>query len=201
MDEWFGYSLAQFITKHKENKMDETLMAGKWEMSIGATLIPAQLLGDITPNYAEGTVEAKTQAGTRKQPSGKADTAELTFTVYLPNMDYLKVLWADAYQEPTDTLQKTGAIVFGGNTCSTRTPLPINIHPTCEDTDDNDIHIFAGLVNMAFNPTLSTSDAVAIEATVQMQPTASGYMRLGTGNLAKPSRYDVSSQSTIEVSG
>lgn len=44
--------------------MDETLMAGKWEMSIGNTLIPAKLLGDITPNYAEGTVEAKTQAGT-----------------------------------------------------------------------------------------------------------------------------------------
>lgn len=181
--------------------MNETLMAGKWEMSIGATLIPAQLLGDITPNYAEGTVEAQTQAGTRKQPSGKAETAELTFTVYLPNIDYLKVLWADAYQAPTNELQKTGAIVFGSNNCSTRQALPINIHPTCEETDDNDIHIFAGLVNMAFNPTLSTSDAVAIEATIQMQPTNNGYIRLGTGNLAKPSRWDVTTQKTVEIGG
>lgn len=180
--------------------MNETLMAGKWEMSIGATLIPAQLLGDITPNYAEGTVEAQTQAGTRKQPSGKAETAELAFTLYLPNWDYLKILWADAYQAPTNELQKTGAIVFGGNKCSTRKALPINIHPTCEETDDNDIHIYAGLVKMAFNPTLSTSDAVAVEATIQMQPTNIGYIRLGTGDLAKPSKWDVANQKTIPVS-
>lgn len=180
---------------------NETLMAGKWEMSIGSTLIPAQLLGDITPNYAEGTIEADTQAGTRKQSSGKAETAELTFTVYLPNIDYLKILWADAYQAPTGTLQKTGAIVFGSSSCSTRQALPINIHPACAENDDNDIHIFAGLVNMAFNPTLSTGDAVAIEATIQMQPTNNGYMRLGTGNLDKPSKWDVTTQATVAISG
>lgn len=202
MDEWSGRLLALSITNnHKGEYMDETLMAGKWEMSIGNTLISAKLLGDITPNYAEGTVEAKTQAGTRKQPSGKAETAELAFTVYLPNLDYLKVLWADAYQKPTAEAQKTGAIVFGSNSCSMRKALPVNIHPVCEKTDDNDIHIFAGLVNMSFNPTLSTTDAVSIEATLQMQPTDNGYLRVGTGDLAKPSKWDVTTQKTIPVTG
>lgn len=181
--------------------LNDVLMSGKWEMSIGNTLIPAQLLGDISPNYEEGTLEASTQAGTRKQPSGKADTAELTFTLYLPNIDYLKVLFEDAYQKPTGDLQKTGAIVFGSNSCSTRKPLPINIHPVCEKTDDNDIHIFAGLVATTFNPTLSTSDAVSVEATIQMQPTDDGYFRLGTGDLSKPSRWDVATQATVEVDG
>lgn len=179
--------------------LTDTLMGGKWEMSIGATLIPAQLLGDISPNYEEGTLEAETQAGTRRQPSGKAETAELTFTLYLPNFDYLKVLFADAYQAPTPELQKTGAIVFGSSSCSTRTPLPINIHPVCEETDDNDIHIFSGLASMTFNPTLSTSDAVSIEATIQMQPTDDGYFRVGTGNLTKPSKWDVTKQQTTEI--
>ena len=181
------------------NNINDTLMGGKYEMSIGATLIPAQLLGDISPNYEEGTLEAATQAGTRKQPSGKADTAELTFTLYLPSMDYLKVLWADAYQQPTSALQKTGAVVFGSGSCSARQALPINIHPACEATDDNDIHIYAGIVAMKFNPTLSTSDAVSVEATIQMQPTANGYFRLGTGNLAAPSKWDVTTQTTVLV--
>ena len=80
-----------------------------------------------------------------------------------------------------------------------RKALPVNIHPVCEKTDDNDIHIFAGLVNMTFNPTLSTTDAVSIEATLQMQPTDNGYFRVGTGDLAKPSKWDVTAQKTIPV--
>lgn len=180
--------------------MDTTLMGGKYELSIGSTLIPASLLGDISPNYEEGELSADTQAGTRTAPSGKADTAELTFTLYLPSVDYLKAIFADMYNQPTASAQTSGNIVFGSNSCSTRTPLPVNIHNVCEDTDDNDIHIFAGLVKATFNPTLSTGDFVNIEVTISMQPTANGYMRLGTGNLAKPSHWDVTSQSTVENS-
>ena len=172
-----------------------TLLGGKYELAIGSTLIPAQLLGDISPNYEEGTLEAETQAGKRTQPNGKAETAELTFTLFLPNMDYLKVLWADAYNEPTGTAE-AGNVIFGSNSCTTQTPLKINIHPVCEATDDNDIHVFAGLVNMTFNPTLSTSDAVQIEATITMQPTDNGYLRVGTGDTTQPSYYDVTTQST-----
>lgn len=178
----------------------DALLAGKWELAIGSTLIPAQLLGDITPNYEEGTVEAETQAGTRTQPSGKASTAELTFTLYLPSMDYLKAIYADVYNDPTDDSQETGNIIFGSSTCTTTTPVPINIHPVCDTTDDNDIHVYAGLVHHTFNPTLSTSDAVAVETTISMQPTENGYLRLGTGDLSQPSYYDVTTQSTVPVS-
>lgn len=173
----------------------QTLMAGKYEMAIGATLIPAQLLGDITINYEEGQLEANTQSGTRRMPNGKADTAEVTFTLYLPNMDYLKVLFADAYNEPSGT-QKSGNLIFGGSSCTTAKGLPINIHSVCDNTDDNDIHIFDGIIRMTFNPTLSTSDAISIEAGVDMQPTENGYFRLGTGDLTQPSYYDVASQTT-----
>lgn len=174
---------------------NDTLLGGKYELAIGATLIPASLLGDITPNYSEGMLEAQTQSGVRRIPSGKADTAELTFTLFLPSIDYLKVLFNDMYNDPSGT-QETGNIVFGSNSCSTVSPLPVNIHPVCEEDDNNDIHIYAGLVSTTFNPTLSTSDAVSIDCTITMQPTANGYLRLGTGDLAKPSYYDVASQST-----
>lgn len=172
-----------------------TLMGGKYEMSIGSVLIPAQLLGDISLNYEEGMLEAETQAGKRSVPSGKAETAEATFTLFLPNVDYLKTIYAEAYNEPNGNA--TGNVIFGGGSCSTRTPLPVNIHPVCEDNDDNDFHIYAGLVAMKFNPTLSTSDVVSIETTISMQPTDNGYMRVGTGDLTQESHWDVATQTTV----
>lgn len=45
-----------------------TLLGGKYELAIGANLIDAELLGDITPNFEEGMLEAETQAGTIRQP-------------------------------------------------------------------------------------------------------------------------------------
>lgn len=180
--------------------MDDKLIAGKWEMSIGNTLIPASLLGDISPNYEEGTLEANTQAGTRKQPSGKADTAELTFTLFLPNFKILKTLWADAYNESKNKQKTSGNVVFGKGSVNTRRALPINIHQAGEPTDDNDIHIFKGITSMKFNPTLSTSDALEIEVTINMQPTEEGYFRVGTGDLTKPSRWDAASMTTVAIS-
>ena len=162
---------------------NETLLGGKNEMSIGKVLIPAELLGDISPNYEEGMMEAETQAGTRRQPSGKASTAEITFTLFLDSMDRLKQIFDIADADP---------IVFGGGNCKTKTPRPINIHPVCDGDDGkNDIHVYAGLVSTVFNPTLSTSDALQVECTIQMQPTANGYMLVGYPDPATPQYWDV----------
>ena len=175
----------------------QPLKAGTYEMSISDVLIPAELLGDISPNYDEATTDADTQAGTRTTPLGKPETAELTFTLYLPSIDYLKTLWEEAYSAGTSP-QTTGNIIFGNGSCQTRTPLPINIHNVCEDNDDNDIHIFAGLVKQTFNPTLSGTEVLSIESTIFMQPTEDGYIRLGTGDLTKESHWDVATQATVD---
>lgn len=179
--------------------MQETLQAGSYELTIGDTLIPASLLGDLSPNYDEATAEADTQAGTRTIPLGRAATAEFTFTLYIPSMDYLKVLWGAAYGEPTGDAQKSGNITFGGGHCETRQPLPINIHNVCEQTDDNDIHIFGAIIKQTFNPTLSAGEVLQVECTAYMQPTEQGYMRLGTGDLTQPSYWDSTSQSTRPI--
>lgn len=176
----------------------KTLTAGNWEMAVGATVIPAELLGDITVDYEEGTVERSTQAGNFSEPSYKTDTATATFTLFLPNMDYLQVLYADAYSAGTSP-QKTGNIIFGTSECTTRTPLPINIHHTCSETDDDDIHIFAGIIRHVFNNTLSSTDAVQLECEILMQKTDDGVIRFGTGNLTAASRWDATTQTTVTV--
>ncbi len=172
-----------------------TIMAGKWELSVGSTLIPAELLGEIAINYEEGTSEADTQAGTIVTPNGKAETAEATFTMYLPNIDYLKTIYSDLYTGGTGD-QKTGNIIFGSNSCKTQTPVEVNIHPVCNATDDDDIH-FSALIIHNFNLTLSTSDPVNIETTMYLQPTEDeGRLRVGTGDTTQPSYWDVTTQKT-----
>ena len=176
--------------------MNQNLLAGTYEMAIGDVLIPAELLGDLSPNYDEATAEASTQAGTRTIPLGKPATAEFTFTLYVPSMDYLKVLWEEAYTATSGT-GDGGNIIFGGNTCQTRTPLPINIHNLCEKTDKNDIHIFGAIIKQTFNPTLSAGEVLTVECTAYMQPTADGYLRLGSGDVTQKSHYDVATEATV----
>lgn len=174
----------------------QTLKAGTWELAIGDVLIPAELLGDITVNYDEATAEANTQAGTVVYPLGKPATAEATFNLYLPSMDYLQNLWAEAYTAKSGT-GDAGNVIFGNGTCQTRTGLPINIHNVCDKTDANDIHIYSGIVKQTFNPTLSAGEVLQIESTIFMQPTEYGYVRLGSGDPTQKSHYDVATESTV----
>lgn len=176
----------------------DTILGGKAELAIGTALIPAAFLSDINPDFEEGTRETTTLGGVRTQPSGLYDTAMLAFTLYLPSMDYLKNIWAEIYNAPSGG-QTTGNFILGSDTCSTREAVPVNIHYTCDDNDDNDVHIFAGLVSFTFNPTYTDSDGLSVDVTVYAQPTDDGYVRIGTGNLAVESIYDVATESTVPV--
>lgn len=174
----------------------QTLKAGTYELSLGDVLVPSELLGDLTINYDEQTAEASTQAGTRVIPLGKPATAEGTFTLYLPSMDYLQNLWEEAYTAKSGT-GDAGNIIFGNGSCQTREGFPINIHNVCDKTDANDIHIFNAIVKQTFNPTLSAGEVLQVESTFYMQPTEYGYIRLGSGDPTQKSHYDTASESTV----
>lgn len=176
--------------------MNETLIGGKWEVGIGNVLIPAKLLGDITINYAEGVMEANTQAGVRRQPSGMPETAEATLNIFIPNAqddstDYLKVVFGVSQDDP---------LWLGGGSCTVQGSRPINIHPVCNVKDGkDDFHIPAGLVLIQLNPTLSTSDLLNVEVTIQMQPTTNGYLLKGYPDKANPTYWDVETQAWVSV--
>lgn len=171
--------------------MNETLIGGKWEMSVGNVLIPASLLGDLSPNYAEGIMTANTQAGIRNQPSGMAETAELTGTIYVPNYDLIGVIFGIPEGQP---------IKFGGGSCKISVTRPINVHQVCDGKDGkNDIHMYSGLAVVSFNPTLSTSDLLGFDFTIQAQPTNEGYFLLGHPDPENPTYWDVETQTWLPV--
>lgn len=176
----------------------DVILGGEAEVAIGTATIPGRYLGDITPNFEEGTRESTTLGGTRTSPSGMLATAELTFTLFLPSMDYLKNIWAEIYNAGSEG-QTTGNFVLGGGSCTTRTPVPVNIHYTCDTTSDNDVHIFAGIVAFNFNPTYNDADGLSVEVTVYAQPTEDGTVQIGTGDLTAPALWDAATEDWVPV--
>lgn len=178
------------------------LQAGNYELAVGNTLIPSDLLGDLIPNYSEGEISSNTQGGVTVTPNGKAETSQFQFTMYLPQdgaLELLGAIWPELYTAATDS-NGGGQLNFGSASCRTRTPVPMNIHNKCEPNDKHDVYIPAALAKIEFNPTFSATAVSQITVTVYMQPDANGNrMRYGRGDLTQLSRYDVTTGKTVPI--
>lgn len=179
--------------------MNDVILGGAAELALGTATIPPELLGDITPNFVEATRSSATLAGNRTQPAGMFDTSELTFTLFVPSMDYLKNIWADLYEAP-DAPQTSGNLVFGAGSCTSKTPVVGNIHYTCDENSDNDQHFYKLLVAMNWNPTINQTDGLSVEVTLYAQPNEDGnYFQLGAGSLEEPVLWDAATQAWVPV--
>lgn len=178
--------------------MPQDVLGGPAEVSLNGITIPAELLSEITTDIAEGTRERTTLNGTFTRPSGTLDTVQAMFTMYLPSMDYLKDIFPDLYNAPTAP-QTTGNLVLGSNQCSGRTSGPVNIHFTCEPTDANDINFPNAQIGYNLALTYNDTDDLSVEVTVYGQPSTSGAVRIGTGDLTEPSVWDATTGTTVPV--
>lgn len=179
--------------------MQPNVLGGPAEVAINGIAIPASLLSEVSVEFTEGTRERETLGGTFSKPSGVLETAQVTFTMYLPSMDYLKNIFPGRYNAPTAP-QTTGNVIFNSDMCTTTEAGPVNIHYTCEPNDNNDVYLYAGLAALNFNPTYNASDDVTIEVTIYAQPDEDGNVaRMGTGNLTEESIYDPTTETTVPV--
>lgn len=172
-------------------------LGGPAEVGINNVTIPASLLSEVAVEFTEGTRERETLGGTFTKPSGVLETAQATFTLFLPSMDYLKNIFPERYHAGSGE-QVTGNIVINSDTCVSTSAGPVNIHYTCEPLDNNDIYIYSGLAMLNFNPTYNASDDLTIEVTIYAQPDGSGNVaRMGTGNLTQDSYYNATTETTV----
>jgi len=178
-------------------------LSGKVDVSLNGIRVPAKFLnGDdgVVTTITEGIREIPTMEGSVKQPSGTLDDAMITFSVILPNMNYLKNIFPDLYTASADRPTVAGRVSFGGTQCTSRETTPVVVHYTCQANSDNDVFIPAGLVIASIEMTQNVSDAVSVSVTVQAQPSDTyGGVRawLGTGDLTAPSIWNA----TTEVYG
>lgn len=180
--------------------MTTNYLGGAVEVAINESLIPAELLSEVSLDYSEGTRDTETLAGKFTQPTGMVDSAELKFTVLLPSIDYLKVLFPDLYTAGSGERAGSGRIdiVFGG--CMQIANTPVNVHYVCDGADDtNDLRILNGRVQVNLPLTFNSKDSLSVEVMVYPQPTDDGSpaISLGIGNLSQDSYYDYVTMQTV----
>lgn len=176
-----------------------TVLGGPAEVSLNGVTIPAQLLSEVTVELTEGTRERTTLGGNFTRPSGVLETAQVAFTMYLESMDALKDIFPGRYNAATAP-QESGNIILGNDSCANAEISGLNIHYTCETTDDNDVYIYNAQVAMNFNPTYNDSDDLTVEVTAYAQPDAEGRIaRIGTGDLTARSVFDPATGQTVPV--
>jgi len=174
-------------------------LGGIAEVAIGGITIPASMLSEVAIDLTEGTRSRDTLAGTFTSPSGTLETATVTFTIYLPSIDYLKDIFPSRYNAPSAP-QLTGNLIWDTQACGLQDSSPVNIHYTCEPNDNNDMFIYNGRLQMNFSPTLNATDDLMLEVIVHAQPDENGRVyRLGTGDLTAVSIFDPETQTTVPV--
>jgi hypothetical protein len=177
----------------------QNYLAGEIEIAINEVLIPASLLGDAKTTFKGGERDVDTLAGTFTQPSGMLDKPMLEFTLLLPSMDYLKVLFPDKYNAPTGRGANQGNIIVNTATCLTMANTPVNIHYTCDGNNDkNDVYIYNGTVQLDLSMTFNAKDVLNVPVTVYMFPDDNGnIIRNGAGDLSHNSYFDADTMQTV----
>lgn len=176
--------------------MNDTILGGAAELALGTAVIPASLLGDITPNFTEGTRTSETLGGSRTAPSGRYEDSTVTFTLFVPSFDYLKNIWPDNYNAAAGA--SGGNLVFGAGSCASKTPVVANIHYTCDTDSRNDMHVYSVLVAANWNPTYNADDGLSVEVTLYAQPNTDGnYYQLGSGSLVADTLWDAATQTFV----
>lgn len=176
----------------------QNYLGGAAEIAINENLIPASLLSEVDVTLTEGTRDTETLAGKFTQPTGMIDSAMVKFTVYLPSMDYLKVMFPDLYNAPTGRTGE-GNVIVNSSDCLEISNTPVNVHYTCDGTNDkNDVYIYNGRVMLDLSMTYNTKDSISVDVTVYAQPDTNGNVaRFGAGNLTQNSYFNYATMSTV----
>lgn len=174
-------------------------LGGLMDIAMNETLIPASVLSEVEFELEEGVRERETLAGKYSRPSGTQESSTATFTIFLPNLDYLKNIFPGRYNAPTGP-QTVGNIIVNANECVTTDAGPVNFHYTCDTNDANDIYFYNASALLNFNGTVNNTDDFSIEVTLYAEPDENGNVyRLGTGSLTAESVYDPETETTGPV--
>lgn len=168
------------------------------EISFLDFTIPAALLGDVTTSFPTRTRERNTQAGTFTRASNSLDNPNVTAQLFIPSLDWLgKNILKSKYSAPTAPA-KGGNVVWNSDVCATLDAGPVNIHPACNDTDDDDIFLYNAELQVNFETTFNNSDEPTVELVFHANPDDNGNVyRLGSGDLTALSHYDAATTTTV----
>lgn len=175
--------------------MQDFELKGKVDVSLYGVTIPASLLsGDdgVVTNAEEKTIEINSLDGVITQGTRIFDNVNVTFSVILPSMDYMKNILPDLYEAGTGG-QTVGRIAIGGNDCAVAENTPLVVHYSCQEDSDNDIYVPNANVIATFELTQNSDDPVMVSFTANALPSLEDdgvKMFLGTGSLTEKTLWN-----------
>ena len=177
----------------------QNYLGGAAEVAINQQLIPAELLSEVSVDFTEGTRDTNTLGGKSTQPTGMLDKAEASFTMFLPSMDYLKVLFPNLHNAGSGERVGEGNLLLNTGDCFTVDNTPVNIHYVCDGSSDaNDVFIYSGRVQLKLSFKYNEKDSLAVAVTVFAQPDENGNVaRFGAGNQTQDSYFDYATMATV----
>ena len=179
--------------------MDYGSKSGPVEIAMNGVWIPAAAIQSASPDITPKTITVPSLSGSYEKPSGTFETSQLTFTLNLPGMDYLKNIVPSLYNEPTAP-QAKGNVIVGGQTCLSAEGVPVVVHYVCDDTDDDDLTFLNAFVTFAYNGEYNEDDPLTVEVQAYGTPDANGNrVRFGTGDLTAVSEWDATTSETVVV--
>lgn len=162
--------------------------------------IPPERIENGSPefDFAPKTREKDTLAGKTTTPAGVFDNQQLKFNLFFEYAEDLKELVGDAYNAPVAPATH-GNIVWGAGGCVALDNVMVVVHDDCDATDDKDIVLPDAKVAINWNPAINTNEDKKVEVQVFGQPSASGSLRYGTGDLTQESVLNPATGTTVAV--
>lgn len=177
-------------------------LTGKVDVSLNGITIPAKYLSSdgVETKVTETTRDIETLAGTFHQATGVYEEASMTFSLVLPNMNYLGNIFPDLYTSSTFDSANAGQIDFGGGDCVSREDTPVVAHYSCQSNSNNDIYIPSGSVVATVDTVQNASDPVMVEVVVNAQPVDNEpLVRFGTGALNAQTLWSAATSTYVSV--
>lgn len=175
-------------------------LIGKKILYIGSEVIDPQFLADEASEITitEGTTEVGSQEGTLNIPNGSFDELSMTVTIHLPSVRYLGKLFPSLFEKASFNYgegedNETGVVRFASGKCSRRDPVPIVLHNACDSDSAQDIRVPQGLISTSIDATISLSDPIDIQLSVQPMPGTGGTVgavEFGEGSLTEKTLYN-----------
>lgn len=153
-------------------------MGGQLSVEINSVIVPAFMLGSISPSVAQVLRTSERLSGSTTTPSNQLDNPSFDIA-FFPNA------WSDLqYFMPENYVGTAGGtdgqFIMGRSTCTLPTPVEVILHYDCDDSTTRDVTLPVARVAFEDNSERNATEDLSVMIHVYPQPNTLGQVLYGT---------------------
>jgi len=146
-------------------------MGGKLSLEINGVVIPAFMLGSVSPSVTQVLRTSERLSGTTTTPTNQLDNPSFD-VVFFPNK------WADLQYFFPDNMDGESA-VFGSDACALPDAVAVAFHYDCDEDEARDINLPVAKVAFEDSSERNATDDLSVTIHIYPQPNALGQVIYG----------------------